>query len=136
MLYQVHLADQLNHIMLYQVHLADQLNHIMLYRVHLSMSELFTTLLVKGTDWTGSCKSKFHVITTMMAPTNQVCSFESIKYTTHDWSMDDYQLTIVLNSNYKTNIWYRLTGRILMVNGQTFKCKVELKPWTTCFNKN
>ena len=40
----------------------DKLYHKMLFRVHL------TTVVVIGTDCTGSCKSNNHTITTMMAP--------------------------------------------------------------------
>jgi hypothetical protein len=41
----------------------------MLYQVHLTMSEIQThNLVVIGTDYTGSCKSNNHTITTKMAP--------------------------------------------------------------------
>jgi hypothetical protein len=41
----------------------------MLYRVHLTMMGFeFTTLVVIGTDCTGSCKSNYNTIMTTMAP--------------------------------------------------------------------
>jgi len=47
----------------------DKLYHIMLYWVHLTWAGFeFTTLVVIGTDYTGSCKSNYHMITTTTAP--------------------------------------------------------------------
>ena len=47
----------------------DKLDHIMLYRVHLVMKGFeLTTLMVIGTDYTSSCKSNYHTITTTTAP--------------------------------------------------------------------
>ena len=47
----------------------DKLDHLMLYRVHRSWA-LFelTTSVVIGTYCIGSCKSNYHMITTMTAP--------------------------------------------------------------------
>ena len=47
----------------------DKLYHVILYRVHLVRVEFeLTTLVVIGTDCTGSCKSNYQMITTMTAP--------------------------------------------------------------------
>jgi hypothetical protein len=47
----------------------DKLYHIMLYRAHFAWAEFeLTTLVVIGTDCTGSCKSNYHRITTTTAP--------------------------------------------------------------------
>ena len=46
-----------------------ELYHIMLYRVHLTWARFeLTTLMVKDTNSIGSCKSNYHTITAMTAP--------------------------------------------------------------------
>jgi len=46
----------------------DKLYHLVLYWVHLARANIELTLVVIGTDCTGSCKSNYYTITTTSAP--------------------------------------------------------------------
>ena len=50
--------------------------HIMLYRVHLTWAGFeLTTLVVIGTDCTGSCKSNYHTITATTTPSTRLTKY-------------------------------------------------------------
>ena len=54
----------------------DKVYHKMLYRVHLARAGFeHTTLVVIGTDYTGSCKCIYHTITTTTVPLRHVDSY-------------------------------------------------------------
>ena len=49
----------------------DKLYHIMLYQVHHAWAGFKLTLVMIGTDCTGSCKSNYHTITITTAPVSE-----------------------------------------------------------------
>ena len=59
----------------------DKLYHIKLYQVHRSCAGFeLTTLVVIGTDCTGSCKSNHHTITTTTALSGEVTNTNFIVF--------------------------------------------------------
>ena len=68
----------------------------MLYRVHLVMSRFeLSTSVVIGTDYTGSCKSNYHTITTTTAPRMQRNSYYTLSHQL--WNVDQW----IMNYNFK-----------------------------------
>ena len=72
----------------------DKLYHILLYRVNLAKYEFkLTTLVMTGTDCTGSCKSNYHTIMTMEAPMT-------------NWSRETFDMTRLNWYQKKKNLYY------------------------------
>ena len=93
----------------------DKLYHIMLYRLHLAWAwfELTTTVVI-GTECIGSCKSNYHMITTMTALTpNKVLIYNTC-------------------TNAKTNIKY-LTDLTCLEFLQSFSFYSHLHVVRLCF---
>jgi hypothetical protein len=87
-------------------HVTDNFYHIMLYRTGVEL----TTLVVIGTDCTGSCKSNYHTKTTTTAPVlvdidgicNNHCSLHNFLYNT--WHCKLYICKCQLDINHVTLI--------------------------------
>ena len=73
-------------------HVIDKLYHIMLYRVHPTWAGFEPTILVAiGTDYTDSCKSNYHVITTTTTPIYWTCSQPEYSWNTVRWTSNNNQ---------------------------------------------
>ena len=91
----------------------DKLDHIMLYRVHLTMKGFkLKTLVVIGTDRTGSCKSNYHTITTTTTP-YLMCTI--------DLYVDDLYLPVDTSWTF---IW--CNGNVIMVNDSFWYADLEV----------
>ena len=85
----------------------DKLYQIMLYRVHLAWSGFeLTTLVVIGTDYTGSCKSNYYtiMITTATAPNVYYIDFHfCLPILISIW----YSMIYFVGTMYGITQWYK-----------------------------
>ena len=80
-----------------------KLYHIMLYREHLTWTVFeLTTLVVIGTDCIGSCKSNYHRIATMTAPTSPLAKLVFWKI----WNVGQANFIVVVAFKYTVCIFY------------------------------
>jgi hypothetical protein len=102
----------------------DKLYHIMLYRVHLDWAGFkLRTSVVIGTDWTGNCKSNYHIITITTAPMDQLKTL-----------LITCRLTTISQSLglCKTNARLLITCRLATISQSLGLCKTNARLLLTC----
>jgi hypothetical protein len=116
----------------------DKLYHVMLYWVQLAWTRFkFATLVVIGTDCTGSCKSNYHTITTTTVSDKRIRSFGTKNNSTTrklivskeykdmvDWLIDFWCFNAIFN-----NISATLLRPVWIYNYLCNQCISPLKLW-------
>jgi hypothetical protein len=89
----------------------DKRYHIMLYRVHLTISGFeLTTVVVKGTDFIGSCKPKYQTISNTTATSELYCVGMTFTFLTENTGdtfsvCNIYFIVIIVYKSYRVTTW-------------------------------